>query len=71
MRRGLSRTEAAAYVGVGVTLFDRAVRDGSMPAPFRLYGRVLFDRNDLDAAIDRIKGVPAGEPYRNPWDKAA
>jgi hypothetical protein len=54
--RGLSRVEAAAYVGVGPTLFDRAVKDRLMPKPFRLYGRVLWCRRKLDAALDALAG---------------
>jgi predicted DNA-binding transcriptional regulator AlpA len=55
--RGLSRKQAAAYVGISATLFDRAVRDKIMPAPFRIFGRVLWDRNALDQAIDRAAGA--------------
>jgi predicted DNA-binding transcriptional regulator AlpA len=53
--RGLKRSEAAAYVGLGATTFDRAVADGLMPKPFRLYGRVLWCRLALDAAIDVLR----------------
>lgn len=52
--RGLSRVRAAAYVGVSPTLFDRAVADGKMPKPFRLYGRVLWDVRKLDLAIGAL-----------------
>jgi len=31
--RGLSRSQAAAYVGIGTTLFDRLVATGVMPQP--------------------------------------
>lgn len=34
-RRGLSREEAAMYVGVGSTKFDEMVNDGRMPKPKR------------------------------------
>jgi predicted DNA-binding transcriptional regulator AlpA len=54
MPRGLSRPEAAAYIGVSPTLFDRAVADAKMPKPFRLYGRVLWDIRKLDAAITAL-----------------
>jgi predicted DNA-binding transcriptional regulator AlpA len=37
--RGLSRIEAAHYCGLGVTTFDRAVRERMLPKPFRIYGR--------------------------------
>jgi predicted DNA-binding transcriptional regulator AlpA len=66
-RRGLSRTEAAVYVGIGTTKFDEMVADGRMPKPFRIDGRVLWDIYDLDSAIDRIKEPLAA----NPWDRLA
>ena len=34
--RGLSRLEAAAYIGVSPTLFDMLVKDGRMPEPKRI-----------------------------------
>lgn len=53
--RGLARLAAAAYVGIGGTLFDQLVVDGRMPKPFRIGGRVLWDRRRLDAAIDDLQ----------------
>jgi predicted DNA-binding transcriptional regulator AlpA len=53
--RGLSRVEAAAYVGVSPTLFDRTVKDRLMPKPLRLYGRVIWDRLQLDEAIELLR----------------
>jgi predicted DNA-binding transcriptional regulator AlpA len=52
--RGLSRVQAAAYVGVGTTLFDAMVKDGRMPKPFRINTRILWDRYRLDAAFDAL-----------------
>lgn len=52
--RGLDRAEAAAYVGVGTSLFDRLVGDGRMPAPKRIDGRLVWDRRALDAAFDAL-----------------
>jgi hypothetical protein len=34
--RGLSRIEAARYVGVSPSLFDQMVKDGRMPGPKRI-----------------------------------
>jgi predicted DNA-binding transcriptional regulator AlpA len=66
-RRGLSRIEAAVYIGIGTTKFDEMVADGRMPKPFRIDGRVLWDIYDLDFAIDKLK-----EPIAlNPWDYVA
>ena len=53
--RGLPRLAAAAYVGIGGTLFDQLVVDGRMPKPFRIGSRVLWDRRRLDAAIDELQ----------------
>jgi hypothetical protein len=52
--RGLSRVQAAAYVGVGTTLFNAMVKDGRMPKPFRINTRILWDRYKLDAAFDAL-----------------
>jgi predicted DNA-binding transcriptional regulator AlpA len=60
MPRGLSRVQAAAYVGISPTLFDRAVEDGKMPKPFRLYARVLWDIRKLDVAITALDTEDAG-----------
>jgi predicted DNA-binding transcriptional regulator AlpA len=49
--RGLSRVQAAAYVGVSASLFDEMVRDGRMPQPIRINTRVLWDRLQLDEAF--------------------
>ncbi|MFZ5616216.1 MAG: helix-turn-helix transcriptional regulator [Pseudomonadota bacterium] len=52
--RGLRRPEAAAYVGLGETKFDELVKDGRMPRPKRIDGRVVWDRRALDAAFDAL-----------------
>lgn len=64
--RGVSREEAAAYVGLGPTLFDRMVREGLMPSPKTLGGRKVWDVRALDRNFD---AVPEGEAA-NPWDSA-
>lgn len=66
--RGLSRPEAAAYVGIGSTLFDALVRDGKFPQPARLNGRLIWDRKALDRAMDELFDAPANLPqYNDPW----
>lgn len=52
--RGLSRDEAARYVGVGTTKFDEMVKDGRMPRPKRLDGRVVWDRFALDMSFNSL-----------------
>jgi predicted DNA-binding transcriptional regulator AlpA len=62
--RGLSRYEAAAYVGVSESLFDAMVRDGRMPHPKRINSRTVWDRRRLDDAFERLPEREA----ENPWD---
>lgn len=42
-RRGLSRVEAAEYIGVGASKFDAMVTDGRMPKPKKIDGRRVWD----------------------------
>ncbi len=75
--RGLSRPQAAEYLGVGVTLFDALVADGRAPPPKRINTRKVWDRVALDEAFAALPddaafaGLPdnagAGEDA-NPWD---
>lgn len=57
--RGLSRVQAAAYVGVSPTLFDILVTDGRMPRPKRINARKVWDLRKLDLAFDAL---PQDEP---------
>lgn len=52
--RGLSRDEAARYVGVGSTLFDEMVADGRMPKPKHINSRSIWDRVALDIAFTSL-----------------
>ena len=63
--RGLSRVQAAEYIGVGVTKFDEMVGDGRMPQPKRIDGRRIWDRIRLDAAFAALDDE-AGP--KNEWD---
>lgn len=58
--RGLSRTEAAAYIGVSPTLFDAMVRDGRMPRPKQVNARTVWDRKRIDLAFDALDEQDAG-----------
>ncbi|MGJ8594365.1 helix-turn-helix transcriptional regulator [Sulfitobacter sp.] len=66
VRRGLSRAEAAEYIGVGTTKFDTLVSDGRMPKPKRIDGRTIWDRLAVDHAFDEL-GAPE-QADANPWD---
>jgi predicted DNA-binding transcriptional regulator AlpA len=62
--RGLSREEAAHYVGISPSLFDQIVKDGRMPKPVKINSRVVWDRHELDKAFEALKD----ESEANPWD---
>ena len=66
-KRGLSRTEAAWYVGVGTSKFDEMVKDGRMPAPIRIDSRVVWDATQVNQAFDSLLD---GNADSNPWDDA-
>lgn len=53
-RRGLSRTEAAMYVGISAGLFDELVGSGRMPAPRMINTRKVWDVRELDAAFEDL-----------------
>jgi len=59
-RRGLRREDAARYIGISTTKFYECVKDGRMPKPFRIDGRVIWDLRRLDAAFDALS--EADEP---------
>lgn len=61
--RILSRDQAATYVGVSTTLFDREVAAGKWPPPVRRGekgGRLTWDRLALDRAADALYGDSIG-----------
>jgi predicted DNA-binding transcriptional regulator AlpA len=64
--RGLSRVQAAAYVGVSPTLFDEMVKDGRMPSPVRINSRVLWDRLQLDEAFAALPHEGGPEEWSAP-----
>jgi predicted DNA-binding transcriptional regulator AlpA len=52
--RGLSRAQAASYVGVSPSLFDEMVKDGRMPQPKHINARVVWDKRLLDEAFEAL-----------------
>jgi predicted DNA-binding transcriptional regulator AlpA len=60
--RGMSRDEAARYVGVGTTKFDEMVTDGRMPRPKRVDGRVIWDRLRIEAAFSDLPEQGVANP---------
>ncbi|MGE0700896.1 MAG: helix-turn-helix transcriptional regulator [Hyphomicrobiaceae bacterium] len=68
--RGLSLDEAAAYVGLSRHTFEKEVAAGRFPPALSLgtCDRHIWDRRALDAALDRLAGLPSAghdEPEAN------
>jgi hypothetical protein len=68
VRRGLSRVEAAAYVGVSPSKFDQLVLDGRMPGPRRIDVRKVWDIRELDLCFDDLPREDSGLTTGNSWD---
>jgi excisionase family DNA binding protein len=66
---GLSREEAAEYIGVSPAKLDAMVKDGRMPKPKHIDRRRVWDRTMLDAAFAALPDE--GEPADNPWHRGA
>jgi hypothetical protein len=66
--RGLDRSSAARYVGIGVTLFDLMVFDGRMPKPRIINARRVWDRRELDNAFDALPNGDDVAAGNNPFD---
>jgi hypothetical protein len=62
-RRGLSRDEAAMYIGVSAGKFDA---DGRMPGPVKIDSRKVWDVRSLDLAFDALPRENHSAP--NSWD---
>ncbi len=65
--RGLSRDQAAAYIGISPSLFDMLIKDGRMPGPKRINSRVVWDRLKLDAAFSALAdtdGASIGDEWK-------
>ena len=63
--RGLSRVQAAEYIGIGASKFDELVADGRMPGPVKIDSRKLWDIRYLDLAFDTL---PRENPVSNSWE---
>jgi hypothetical protein len=59
--RGLNIRQAAAYWGVCPNTYKKLYRAGLAPGPIKLPGvdRNVFDRLELDRAIDAARGIGA------------
>jgi predicted DNA-binding transcriptional regulator AlpA len=65
----LNREQAAAYIGLSPTTFDKLVTDGRMPKPKHVGARRIWDRNRIDEAFSAL---PDGdEQDADPWAAAS
>ncbi|SDP39301.1 Helix-turn-helix domain-containing protein [Filomicrobium insigne] len=72
--RGLSRAEAAAYIGISPTTFDAMVKDGRMPPAKQIGARTVWDRLQLDRFFAELPdAVVDGRPAEadDVWGQAA
>jgi len=53
---GLSREQAAIFVGLSAGTFDKHVREGVFPAPVHFGRRLVWHRRSLEEAMDRAFG---------------
>jgi predicted DNA-binding transcriptional regulator AlpA len=67
--RGLSRAQAAAYVGISPSFFDEMVKDGRMPKAVRINGRTVWDRLELDEAFAALSDED--RQAAGPWEDVA
>jgi hypothetical protein len=65
-RRGLSRDEAAMYIGISAGKFDEMVTDGRMPEPVKIDSRKVWDIRSLDLAFDALPRE--NETKASSWD---
>lgn len=52
--RGMSRGEAARYIGASAGTFDVLVQQGHMPKPTQIGNSKVWDRIKLDAAFSLL-----------------
>jgi predicted DNA-binding transcriptional regulator AlpA len=67
-RRGLSRIEAAMYLGISPSKFDELVTDGRMPRPRSIDSRKVWDVHELDMAFDGLPREGSPPIAGNSWD---
>lgn len=54
VRRGLSRLEAATYIGISPSKFDELRKAHRIPPPKVLDGRLIFTAERLDEFLDAL-----------------
>jgi predicted DNA-binding transcriptional regulator AlpA len=66
----VAREAAAALVGVSTTKFDEMVLDGRMPEPRAIDARILWDTDEIRAAVNLLPRR-GGKPQDggSTWDR--
>jgi hypothetical protein len=64
--RGLRRADAARYLGISASHFDKQREEGAIPPPLRMFGVMLWDRHALDTLFGDKPA--AANDNDNPWD---
>lgn len=59
--RLLPKARAAKYIGCSAPVFDRLVTAGDIPLPVPTCYGPRWDRHDLDAYVDGLKGPKRGD----------
>jgi hypothetical protein len=67
---GMNRATAAEYAGFSAGHFDKMVADGRMPAPRREGSRLVWLRDELEAAL-RALPSEGDDCSQNDWENAA
>lgn len=68
-RIGLSRPEAAQYVGVSVGTFNSMVEEGAMPAPKKYGSRLIWFRGALEKAFTDLPDEGVDAAPQNKWSE--
>lgn len=59
---------AAAYLSMGTSTFLKLVEEGIMPKGIKVHGMTMWDRLELDAALENLK-EQEGTRRRNPIEE--
>jgi hypothetical protein len=66
-RRGLSRVEAAMYLGISPSKFDEMRADGRIGPAKLIDGRKVWDVRELDIAFDDLPDENGNHKSGNEW----
>jgi predicted DNA-binding transcriptional regulator AlpA len=70
-RIGLSRAEAAEYIGVSTSLFEEMVADGRMPPAKQINSRKVWMRTKIEKAFAELPDAGQDKETVDPWKDCA